>query len=314
VSQAFLPLLGRLSLLAGALLAGAACLHADTPPTAAPGYKMVPIAGAKGKTSYIQVQDSGPYSHVKDNHYSPDDHNPEDFSFNTTSNDAHKAYDMGGGAAAESSSYQKSEEKTFVTKSYFANDSEGEDKTTPGLHDTVPVSSAEGFSRTAPGYDKSYLTASAADADQNKTADFATTTASEEGRSADLGGHEVKKFASPMSSKKYEGPEVGKVKRDMDDMNAGLTGMKDLPNRALTIDEVRALINHGVKPDLDEKPTETSKPLNDPNYTPDAAPAPLREKPGDEDHLKTDEDGLPSPGAIAQPAAPAPESAEPLPQ
>jgi hypothetical protein len=291
------------------LAASALFLQADpAPPAAPPGYKNVAIKQGGG-VGYIQVKDTqDPYRNVKD---SSGDKEPDHFSFGMTSDMSNKTYSSTSDSTLDTTTYQKNVQKTFVTQSYFANDAEASDKATPNIHSAYPVSSADGFSNTAPGYNKSFLTASA-DVDQNKS--FATAAASESGRTADLGGHEIKTYASPMSSKTYQGREADAIKRDLDDMNQGLVGLKDLPNRPLTIDEVRALINHGIKPDTDEKPPEPDKPLNDPDYTPDDAPAPYRAQPG---HLRDDapdNDIIPPPGMMGPTPVPAPENSAPLPK
>jgi hypothetical protein len=231
-------------------------------------------------------------------------------SFNSTSSFANKTFDAGADTdTKDASSYQKSIEKTFVTKSYSANDSDNADKSVPGLHSDYATSAA-GDLHPAAGYDKSFLTASA-DADQQKTADFASNTSEYQGKKAELGGHTIDTFANPMASKTYEGPEAAAVKRDMDRLSNGLQSVKDLPDRPLTIDEVRELINHGVKPELEEKPAEPTKPLNDPSYKPEPLP-PAPANPIGND-LK-DDGGVPAPGTMAPPQGPPPEDSVPLPQ
>lgn len=56
----------------------------------------------------------------------------------------------------------------------------------------------------------------------------------------------------------YTGPEAQKIKRDMEEINKTLGNTKDLPNRSLTVQEVRDLLNHNKKPDQD--PTTPSDP------------------------------------------------------
>lgn len=294
------------------LAAGGLFLPADpAPPTPPPGYKNVAIKQGGG-TGYIQVRDSeDPYKNVKD---SSGDKEPDHFSFGMTSDMSNKTYSTAD-STMETTAYQKNAQKTFVTQSYFADNSEGTDKTTPGLNSHFPVTSAEGYSTPASGYDKSFMTASS-DVDQNKS--FATTSSRDQNHTAVLGGHDVKMYASSMSSKTFQGREADAAKRDLDDLNQGLVGLKDLPNRPLTVDEVRALINHGVKPETDQKPAEQSKPLNDPGYMPDPAPAPLHDAPSN--HLRddaTDPDMIPPPGMMGPTPAtlsPPPENAEPLPK
>jgi hypothetical protein len=110
-----------------------------------------------------------------------------------------------------------------------------------------------------------------------------------------------------MSGKTFQGPEAVAAHQHLTMTDDGKIFISDLPNRALTIDEVRNLINHGFKPNTDLKPEEQSKPLNDPNYKPE----PLREMPApatDDDR----NDPVPPPGTMAAPQPP--ENSVPLPQ
>ena len=281
----------------------------DAPPPVQPGFHNVAIKQGD-RTAYIQVKDAqDPFKNVKDSGSS----NPDHFSFNQSSPMANQRYDLGNTASShDNGSYRQDVEHTFITKSYFTDNA---DKSTPGLNHSVPLASA-GYTNRAQDFDKSFLTASR-DVGQNKVADEADSTSSYQGETALLGGHDVKTFASSMATKTYQGPETEAIKQDVSKMNEGMVGLKDLPDRALTIDEVRALINHGIKPDTaaDAKPPEAAKPLNDPAYTPDPAPAPLRVQPGDDHHLIDDNDIIPPPGMIAHPQGVVPpDEAEPLPQ
>ena len=286
-------------------------LRADDPaPPAPPGFRNVALK-QNGHTAYIQVKDSpNPYQNVRDS----GDSSPDHFSFSRTSSMANQKYDLGNTASShDSGAYRSEVERTFLTKSYFGG-TDSADKTTPGLNSLVPVSSADSYTHRATGFDKSFAT-TRADADQNKSADSFNVASSYQGQAATLGGRPVDTFASSMSGKTFQGREADATKRDLNKLNEGLLGMKDLPDRALTIDEVRALINKGVKPQVDAKPPVPSKALNDPAYLPDPAPAPLRVKPGDENHLIDSNDNVPPPpGMIAHPQGIAPpEDSEPLP-
>jgi hypothetical protein len=290
----------RLVFAAGLVAAGCPVHADDSKPTAPAGYKMVPVHLSGGHTGYIEVKETAKMG---------SDSTPNGSGFNMVSSMADKTFLPNGGQDA---AYQDKTQETFVTKSYFApNDT---DHALPGLHEAGEAKSYGAYSRAADGFDKSFQT-SAAD-EQTRTSSLGSKKADESDRTAILGGQDIKKFAYNDSDKTYNGPETRAVQRDLDRMNQGLESLKDLPDRPLTIDEVRALINHGVKPDLDEKPAAPSKPLNAPDYTPDAAPAPMRDpvQPG---HLKDDND-LTTPGAVSHPDQvvpdPAPENAEPLPQ
>jgi hypothetical protein len=210
--------------------------------------------------------------------------------------------------------YQDKVQSSFMTKSYLSGANTRADETVPNFHSKFPLPTAASYGRGAGGFDKSFQTKGDM-MDQNHSSLIGMKTASESGRAAVLGGHEIQTFSYSGGDKTYGGPEALAVKRDLDRMNNGLETLKDLPSRPLTIDEVRALINHGVKPDLDQKPAPASKPLNDPDYMPDAAPAPDR-SPGTVD--LHDANDLSTPGAVAHPELalpePAPENGQPLPQ
>jgi hypothetical protein len=293
--------------LAAGFLAASLPVHADDKPVAPPGYKIVSVPMGGGHTGYIEVKEAATSS----------DSTPNNSSFNMTSPMANKTF-MSDADSGNTSNYQEKAQSTFATKSYLAKADDGTDQSMPGLHDEVPVKSDNAYSRRADGFDQSFQT-SASD-EQTKTSPMGSQKADDSGRTANMGGHEINKFAYNDSDKAYTGPETRDVKRDLDRMNQGLESLKDLPDRPLTVDEVRALINHGVKPDYDEKPAAPSRPLNAPDYQPDAAPAPMREpiQPG---HLKDANNAdidLSVPGAVSHPDQtvpdPAPESSEPLPQ
>jgi hypothetical protein len=312
VLRAFFPFRRAGIFLACAALTAGTAVRADDVPKASPGYKMVPIKMG-GKTGYIQVRETpNMYGHIK-NSSNGNKSDPENFSFNTTSPMANKTYlPESSSDTQRTGAYQDKVQSSFITKSYFPERDGKDNEGVPGLHSEVAVNAAEGFDHGASGFDKSFNTGAGGTAEeQDKTAELGAGPASESGRSAVLGGHDIQRFAYADADKTYTGPETLAVKRDLNRMNSGLESLKDLPDRPLTIDEVRALINHGVEPDLTKKPAaSTVKPLNDPDYMPDAAPAPNR-APID---LRDDND-VPAPGTIAHPeeALTPPENAEPLP-
>jgi hypothetical protein len=281
----------------------------DSKPVARPGYRLVAIKGGD-KTAYIEVRDtSNPYSQLKD---TGPDHGPQHFSFGQTSSMADKTYSLDTASSAYGGKYQDQVQSGFLTKSYFDKNGNEADHSMPGLNTPVPLPSADGYVHHADGFDRSFSTKS--DDEQNRASALGTMSASEAHQEATLGGHAVQAYAYNDSNHTYLGPEAGQVHHDLDRMNHGLETLKDLPDRALTIDEVRALINHGVKPDLAKPSTaEPTKPLNDPSYLPDAAPAPMA--PSAPDHLQDSSD-LSTPGATAHPemAVPPPENSQPLPQ
>ena len=278
------------------------CLRADTaPPPVAPGYHNVPIKNGD-HTAYIQVRDTNdPFAHLKQT----DDAQGNAFSLNRTSTLSHQNYDLGAAATATPAAVKdQSQTSGFQTRGYFANHPAA--ATTWKAYQTDTTEAYVGLKSA--DYDKTFTTARA-DIDQ-KTAGGANSTSEYAGKSAQLGGHEVKVFASSLGTQTYAGREASLIKKDLAQMNDGMEGLKDLPNRTLTIDEVRALINHGIKPNTEEKAPEPTKALNDPDYTPDAAPALLRDAPLNDSRLKTfNDDLIPPPGMMAHP-----EAAEALPQ
>jgi len=303
------PLISWTRLIAVTFVTTARLLSADDQPASSDGYKTVPIT-VGGKVVPIRVVESAnPYSHVTSSN-STGKYDPEQFSFSTTSSLADKTFSFPSAAISKSNSdFNNRDQNTFITKAYTEDASA---PYAPNLNTKVSFPSAAGYNRNATGYDKSFASSST-DLGQNRTAAFASSaTPADQNRTAILGGPEKPEvFASdPMANKQYLGPGAqhvpdGVVIKE----NIVLSRMSGLPNRPLTIDEVRNLINHDVKPDTDAKPDAPSKPLNDPNYKPE----PLRDMPppnNDDDAS----DPVPPPGTMAAPQTPAPENSEPLPQ
>ena len=127
-------------------------------------------------------------------------------------------------------------------------------------------------------------------------------------------------FASPEANKEYGGPEADIIRQRVKpglQIDGDLQKLTEIPNRPLTVDEVRALINHGFKPDFTKPAAPDNKALNDPDYQPeplridppeDATPAP----PAAAAHKVQDDDTndpVPAPGTMAE----HPEDSEPLP-
>jgi len=271
-------------------------LHADAPPVASAGYQMVPIKSADGKTTYIQVKNQkNPYSKLPSS---------DQKIFSRTSSFSNKQF------APDAPLYSKNDtnledggQSNFITKAYAGDASA---PTAPNLNAKASFPTTGAYSRNATGFDKNYPTSNA-DAGQSRTAMLASAASTEQGRTAMLGAHTISTSASPLAGKTFQGPEADAVHHHLTKTDDGRIFISDLPNRALTIDEVRNLINHGFKPNTDVKPEEPSKPLNDPTYKPD----PLRDTPApasDDDK----NDPVPAPGTMAAP--PSPENSEPLPQ
>ncbi|MCE0497204.1 MAG: hypothetical protein LV481_04575 [Methylacidiphilales bacterium] len=284
------------------------CADDKTTPADSDGYKTVPVVGSDGKTTNIRVQKQPQPDARLSSTSSDGKYDPTQYNLNKTSSFANKSF-PDAFLYQNNGAQETREQHSFITKSYFTDN--GSPSNQPALADfntkaTYPVTDA--YTRTAPGLDKSY-TANQTDAAQNKSAQFTAGASEYQNRAVTLETHKIDTSASPLANKTYTGPEAVLEQREMSKLNQGLMQMKDLPNRPLTIDEVRDLINHGVKPDTDAAPAPSSKPLNDPDYKPEPA---LPLPPPD-----TSDEDVPSPGILAaqhqQQEAP-PENSEPLPK
>jgi hypothetical protein len=281
-------------------------LHADAAASDSDGYKTVKIgAGAKAISIRVQQQ-SDPLKNVSSS-ATPGKYQPERL-FSGASSLANKSFPLSASSLShQDADFANPERSTFITKSYVENPASF---SVPNLNTKADFPIASAYSRQAEGFEKSYST-STADAGRDHVAMLASsTTTTDQNRTALFTSSEKSEdlAAYPMADKQYLGPGAqhppdGVVIKE----NVTISRMSDVPNRPLTIDEVRNLINHGAKPDTDAKPAEPSKPLNDPDYKPE----PLRDtpSPGSDDDKN---DPVPSPGTMAAP--PAPENAEPLPQ
>jgi hypothetical protein len=262
---------------------------------------MVPFKSGD-KTTYIQVKNQAtPFSKLDSD---------DQKMFSRTSSFANKDFSFSGnGLPATSSALKDVNQSTFITKPYA-----GDTPASPfaNLNARPAFAKSASSNQTAAGFNKSYFTSS--DSSQNHAALFpaaGNTTAADQNRTAVLGHDKPEVLsANSMANKQYLGPGAQHVPDDVViPENIILTRMNKIPNRPLSIDEVRDLINHGTSPNTDIKPAEPSRPLNDPDYKPE----PLRDSPIPSSGSDDDKDDpVPPPGTMAAP--PAPENSEPLPQ
>jgi hypothetical protein len=302
------PLIFWTRLIAVAFVTTGTLLHADDQPASSDGYKTktVPVT-VGGKTVPIRVEESAPFENVPSSNPT-DKYDPRSINFSAKSSMADKTFSLPSDSLSKGSSdFNNRDQNTFITKTYTEDSSA---PFAPNLNTKVSFPAAAGYNRNAAGFDKSYASSST-DLGQNRTSAFASSNTSDyQNRAAILGGPEKPEvFASdPMANKQYLGPGAQHVPDNIVIKdNFVISRMSGLPNRPLTIDEVRNLINHDTKPNTDVKPDEPSKPLNDPNYKPE----PLRDMPppnSDDDA----NDPVPPPGTMAAPQAP--ENSEPLPR
>jgi len=267
------------------------------------------VSSVKSDGKIIEVKEADPYRNVKPPPPSDGKYHPADMNFGATSPMASKKFDVpSDGLAKADPDFNNGGQNTFANKPY-AFDSSNAPLPNLDAKGNYPATSA--YSRNAAEFDKSYMTASA-DAGQDRAATLGNATSTEQGRTAVLGDRTTATYADTFADKKFQGPEADAAHHHLTKLANGQMLVTDLPNRPLTIDEVRDLINHGFKPNTDVAPPEPSKPLNDPGYK----PQPLREMPpadpsapGGEDDKN---DPVPPPGTMAAPTAP--ENSEPLPQ
>lgn len=218
-------------------------------------------------------------------------------------------------SAAEESSNKRFSTHSFSTSNYNQSDQK---------YQTVAYKES---ARHSDDFSKSY-DLPAANSNANRT--FDTKTSDFQGKKAQIAQTTAKvdPFAAPSSlnEKTFFDPALKHVKRDPYATGMDVERLANLPNRPLTIDEVRNLINHEQIPDLNSKPDAPTKPLNDPNWEPPTVAPMAHEPDGRRAHWSipashvdsvpiappADMDGpndLPSPGEMAHP-----ENSEPLPK
>ncbi len=288
--------------LAALFLTAGPCLHADDKPPAEPGYKFVPITSGD-HTSYLKVKDAvDPLKNI--NPPTSAKYEPGQL-LNHASSMANKSF-TASSAAESNNTFFKRDQNSLANKSYTTDTSSLADHSMPNLNAKVKTSSSSAYTHRVTDLDKSFATTTA-NTGNNKTASFATAS-SYQGRAAILSTVKPDSYASAsdLASKQYLGPGAQHLPEGVTSNDSyNITRASGLPNRDLSIDEVRNLINNDSTPNTQVAPETPSKPLNDPDYKPEptrAAPAP------DEDKF----DVVPAPGTMAAPQPP--ENADPLPQ
>jgi hypothetical protein len=274
--------------------------QANAPP---PGVHDVKTAG--GAT--IRVADQGGSGFHGDQSTDDNDkYDPQSADYSRTSSFAHKSFDTSGSALSQNETAAEARDnKRFLTQPYATGSYKfaGRSFETAAYNDSAHPDAELNKSFTLP----------AAYEDGNQT--FNTGKKSEyQDKTASIvqAAPKIDPFSAPgaLTEKTFFDPTTLHVPHKSfklsnsvrSDPNSAGT-ITDLPNRPLTVDEVRNLVNHEQIPDLNAKSDEPSKPLNDLNWTPPevAPPAPDDRpvKPGPTTEDKSDE--LPSPGMMAEP-------------
>ncbi len=288
------------------LAAGSLGRADDAKPSAPPGYKTV-FVNVGGARMPVQVKEQlDPLRNVTN----PADPNDPRRLFSSENPMANKSFSSGGSIDWN---------KTATLKDPYVPQVYDLDKSTSVYRigsKSLFHNSAFATGRAAGGFSKSFST-STADVGQNQAAlAFAAIGAPEQNRVAPIDVKPFDTYADAMANKTFQGPEEEARHKHLKKNNKGETVIDQLPDRPLTIDEVRDLLNNGTEPDTSKPPPPASKPLNDPDYQPE----PLRNPPEGTDvaapkNAKDDsddkDDPVPPPGTMAEPP---PENSEPLPK
>jgi hypothetical protein len=293
------------SLTAFALLATGLILRADNPPAPQPppGFRVVYHSDGNGNKIPIFVKDAvDPLGHAQSMEDDPLDHQRVFSEANPMGSKAFLAPNASNLTKASSSNGQDA----FTTKVYDTTSANSVYNL--GSKSTFNTSPYNGL-KSAAGYDQSYAT-KAADVAENQQAatEFAAIGSPDQNRVAPVPASTYDTSSAPGYDKKFTGPEEDARHRSLTKLSNGQMLVEDIPDRPLTVDEVKNLINHGFKPNTTQPPSAASRPLNDPNYQPE----PLRIEPtepetptpaADNQKVHDDDanDPVPSPGTMAEP-------------
>lgn len=285
-------------------------LCADDPkPIDKDGYQMIPVGTGPNK-GYVRVKkQADPFRNVKSSSDSSDKYEPDRINFGSTSSYANKSFSSGDATVSKDPKGTSDlKQQSFITPSFNANSLASKNEV-PNTGTKFSTRKSGSSNEAASEYARPFVTTSA-DSSLNKASLFASNTSGYQGRNARIGSEKTDTFSNlAYSGKQYLGPGAQKVPEDITIKdNVVLTRMSGLPDRTLSIDEVRNLINHETKPNTSAAPEAPSKPLNDPGYK----PAPLREAPPVQPIPDDKLDLIPSPGMISSPVPP--ENLEPLPK
>jgi hypothetical protein len=299
-------------LLLAIVLASPASVRASAPASAPapdkppPGSHDVKIY-AGGKPMTVRVRDQAK-PELKDSETTDGHYDPSSMNINRTSSYANKTFSTREATLTKDDTAEEAhDQKRFVTSSYNTGSYNQANR-------TFQTATYKDSSRTSGDFAKTYQLPAAA-SEANRT--FAVKGSDYQGKKALIADNPKEKtdpFTTPwsQSDKRFFDPAMTHVKRDPYAAANGLDvkHLNELPNRPLTVDEVRDLINHEQIPNLDAPPDPASKPLNDPEWEPPVKPPMLDDKaapatpPADE--AKDGE--LPSPGMLAKPESDEPPS------
>jgi len=273
-------------------------LHAgDKPPAVPEGYKPVKLPGG----STILVKEGGdPFRRLPSAQQKSDKYDPRQL-FNHENSMAHKQFSASANSMAQKDA-DPHDQARYLTKSYT--DLPSPDKNKSAFMTKYPIADPSENDQTASDFKKPYTTASIG----RTLPKYTTSTSTFQGREAPVGDNKQKVYGYTDATKQYLGPGAQKVPEGVEiKENVVLSRMGDMPDRPLSVDEVKNLINHGIRPDFETvNDIEPSKPLNHPDYK----PQPLRDLTPAEGQADRDAP-VPPPGTMGNRP---PENSEPLPQ
>jgi hypothetical protein len=274
----------------------------DKPP---PGYHDQTVY-AGGKPMTIRVPDEKKNtlddSALSDGHYDPSNVN-----MNRTSSYANKSFSTGEAAmGGDDTAAEAHDQKRFATSTYAASAYNQANK-------TFETAAYKGSAQNSGEFAKAFKlpgTGTATEANQSYAVS-SSDLQSKKALIADNPKNKIDPFATTWSEgdKRFYDPTMLRVPHKKHDFHidankANPDNITNLPNRPLSVDEVRNLINNDQTPDLDEPPDAPSKPLNDPDWAP-AVKAPLLDDkkvaPATPPPDEAGDGELPSPGMMAKP-------------
>jgi hypothetical protein len=289
---------------------------APTPPAAAPdspaAQELVKSAKLKGQSTLdqppagfhdvklpfggvIRVRDQTKTS-MRHDTVSGDNYDPQDADFSRTSSFAHKAFSSQDVALSKSETAAEITQQPYATSAYGTSSFTQGDRTfkTAAYHPST--SSSDDFTKA--------FTLPSGPADAEKS--FAVKPSELQDQQAKIAQTQLKMdpLSRPdaLNDKTFYDPALRKVQRDKYATNGlDVNRLTSLPNRPLTIDEVRALINHDQIPNLDAPAESPSKALNDPGWEPPLKLPDISDKAAATPPQDENDGELPSPGMMAQP-------------
>jgi hypothetical protein len=265
---------------------------------------------AGGKPVTIRVKEM-PKPELKDSGDSSDGHyDPSNMNMSKTSSYANKTFStseaaLGGDATAA----EAHDQKRFATSAYSAGSYNQANKTFETAAFKSSPQNGDDFAKTF------QLPGDGTATEANRS--FGVKTSDLQGKKALIADNPKDKIPDPFATpwtegdKRFYDPTMLRVPHKRHDFHldasktiAGNDRITNLPNRPLSVDEVRNLINNDQIPNLDEPPDAPTKALNDPGWEPPVKAPMIDDNKAVPATPPADEAAagdLPSPGMMAKP-------------